>query len=517
MKRLYAGLLILLIFGCFGFSNRFRMVCTGLTAYGVVWDATNDTYQIGTVTGGTFTEEAVTSFPIQEKMKRCLLSDAGVVQYYCESDDTYNRDGVAPSVTGTDDTGTADKLSDSGVFTDSEATYVGYYVHNTTDDTYAIITAKDSDDVLSIGVDIMDNAEAFEICTANLGGTDGQVMVEIPKFYSLQAQSGVYRYFFVADGNFHLILSDASLENAVVHQAFYRGGSATPSDYRYVGAYEGSMYDATTSAMVAPADIVTDMHVVGDKLCSYAAQYPKVNERIVEFRAMAEERGTGWHQFDYALNSALQALYLTEFADFDSQTKIGAGRTKLTNGDWVASEVHDGTNYGYIGLCGLSNGDGNVTGADNSATDLETAESPAYMSYRGIENWYGNVFKWQDGANINNDGASSKLYLCTDYTNYASDTVTNYTLAGNLAEADEYAVDFLDVIGIWTSSVSGGGLATYLCDYYYTEFDTVPSGGWRVARVGGYANYGTSAGAFFVDTRGTSSTDSATVGGRLCF
>ena len=477
------------------------------TAYGIRWKAGagNDTYEKGVIVNqaGTFLAVTYTDYPIQDQMRRCVLSDAGVVQYYLEYDDSYNKAGVAPSVTGTDDTGTADKLSDAGIFTGAASVYVGYYVHNTTDDTYAIITAKDSDDVLSIGSDIMDSAETFEICTANLGGTDGQVMVEIPQFYSLQHQDGNYRYFMIAQGPFRMILSTGETVVAAINTAFYKGGSATPSEYRYIGAYEGSMYDASAGVMVAPADIVTSLYAAGDKLCSYAAQYPKVTETIVEFRAMAEERGTGWHQFDYALNAALQALYLTEYADFDSQTKIGAGRTALTGGTWVADS--------YIGQCGKSNPDGNITGNTGGDTN------DAYMSYRGVENWYGNVYKWADGCNINNDGASSKLYLCTDYINYVSNTASNYILAGNLGEADGYAVDFLDIIGIWASSVSGGSSATYLCDYYYTSFDTTPSGGWRVVRVGGRADGGPGAGAFFVHASSASSTAGTSVSGRLCF
>ncbi len=421
-----------------------------VTAYGVRWDASADTYVKGVIINraGTFLPITYTNLPIQSQMRRCLLNDAGAVQYYlCATNSAQKADCSTASV---------------------------------------------------------------------LTGADGQVMVEIPQFYYLQHQDGDYRYFMIAQGPFRMTLSTGETVVAVIHPAFYKGGSATPSDYLYIGAYEGSMYDDTTSAMVAPADVVTNMYASGDKFCSLSGEYPKTNETIVEFRAMAAARGTGWHQFDHVSQSALAALYLTEFSDFDSQTKIGNGRTALTNGDWVASEIHDGTNYGYIGLCGLSNGDGNVTNADNDATDLEVSESPAYMSYRGIENWYGNIWKFLDGANINNDNVSSKLYLCTDHTDYASSTTSNYTLAGDLAEADGYVLDFLDAPGIWPSAV-GGSSSTYVCDYYYTSFDTDPAGGWRAVLVSGGANAGAAAGAFFVDSLYASIIQFTYGGGRLCF
>ena len=129
-------------------------------AYGVRWNASTDTYEKGVIVNGYFCVSDYADFPIQSQMKRCLLSDAGVRNYYLEPDDSYNRLNVAPSITGTDDTGAASKLSDSGVFTDAESTYLGKYVHNTTDDTYGLITAKDSSDVLSISADISMTAMA---------------------------------------------------------------------------------------------------------------------------------------------------------------------------------------------------------------------------------------------------------------------------------------------------------------------------------------------------------------------
>jgi hypothetical protein len=138
------------------------------------------------------------------------------------------------------------------------------------------------------------------------------------------------------------------------------------------------------------------------------------------------------------------------------------------------------------------------------------------MSYRGIENWWGHIWKFTDGANISNDGVSSKLYLSTNHTVYASDTASNYTYAGDLAAADGYPTDILNALGVWPKSV-GGSSSTYLADYYYTEFDSSPSGGWRVALFGGNAIRGSAAGASDWYSDGSSSLAGSDVGGRLCF
>jgi hypothetical protein len=240
---------------------------------------------------------------------------------------------------------------------------------------------------------------------------------------------------------------------------------------------------------------------------------------------MAEARGTGWHQEDFYLRSAVQLLYLIEYADFDSQAMIGNGRVDLSNGDWVASETFDGTNYGYIGQCGKSNGDGNGTAANSDATDLETAESPAYMTYRGVENWWGNVWQWVDGINIRNfdplGGAAyaSYAYACQDYTDFADDTDAGYTLlTSGLAQGGGYARQICPIEdGFLPASVAGGANNTGLADYYYTYFDDDPDVGWRVAQWGANANNRTAAGAFSANSNHGSSLAYTNIGGRLAY
>ena len=65
---------------------------------------------------------------------------------------------------GTDVTGTASKLTDSvkGQFLAADVTNEKV-VHNVTDDTWAVVTARDSANVLSLSRDIMDANESYEI------------------------------------------------------------------------------------------------------------------------------------------------------------------------------------------------------------------------------------------------------------------------------------------------------------------------------------------------------------------
>jgi len=458
--------------------------------YGVSWDETTNTYvRTGALTGVVVgSSPGDTLLPIQASMRRCVLNDDGIVQYYLDPDNSYNRLGYDPEITGTDDAGAASKVSDAGVFAlaagESDNKFVGKYVHNLTDDTYAWITARDSDNALSISADIFAATNTFEICTAGIAyGGDGQVMVEIPLFYQKYGYSGTTHTWDI---------SLVPLDGFSVHPAFVKNDKVVP--YRYYGAYEGSMYDDSAGVMVAPANIVNAYTMTsGDKLCSLSGQFPKTNETRNEFRIIAAMRGDGWRQLVFDDASAYQLLYLVEYADFDSQAMIGQGRTQLGGGGWTADS--------YIGQCGKSNLDGNGTG------NAEGNTNAAYMSYRGIENIYGNVWKWIDGINVN----GHLPYVSNNDSDFQDNTEEGYTVLDvSLPAANNYQQTlFPQDRGFLPKTV--GAATTQIGDYYYQET------GWRVIRLGAAAFSGADAGAFAMDTDGDSAYDGLNVGGRLAY
>ncbi len=315
---------------------------------------------------------------------------------------------------------------------------------------------------------------------SDLSGADGQIMVEIPKFY--------YDHSFVGSTHDYNI-SRFNLTGFEIHNAFIKDDVEV--DYRYFSAYEGSMWDASAGAMTPSGSITTDMYASGDKLCSISGQFPKTTEMRSEFRTMASQRGAGWRQLDFDLNSAVQLLYIIEYADFDSQTEIGYGRTQLSGGSWTADS--------YIGQCGKSNSDGDGTNsvAGNS--------NNAYMTYRGIENWYGNIWKWNDGININ----ANVPYVTNNASAWADDTSTGYTDLGvTLAATNNYQITLADTDrGFLPASV--GADATYVSDYYYQNPD------WRVVYLGGYAGAAEAGGAFCVSAYTAASDYDVSIGGRL--
>ena len=398
-----------------------------ISYYGISWDENTSTpsavERTGSLKGVAVASKPDDSLmPIQVAMRRCILDDAGNVEYYLDPNDSTKKQDGGDSV---------------------------------------------------------------------LDGTDGQVMVEIPKFYYKYGYSGTVHTWDI---------SLYPLEGFSLHPAFNSNDAVV--DYRYIGAYEGSMWDATTSEMVPAVNIVDNMYASGDKLCSVTASgiFPKTNETRAEFRAMAAERGTGWRQQDYDLSSAIQLLYVVEYASFYSQSVIGMGRTELTGGTWTADS--------YIGECGKSNSDGNFTNSVGGNTN------DAYMTYRGIENFFGNVWKWVDGFNINDNIP----YVCNNDTDFADDTATNYTQLEDtggsgitLVASDGYQKTLEQTKRGFLPASVGGDSSTYITDYYYQD------SGWRVAILGGPAVSGGTAGFFYWYLNISSSFDNTNIGGRVCF
>jgi len=309
-----------------------------------------------------------------------------------------------------------------------------------------------------------------------LTGADGMVMVEIPKFY--------VKYSHV--GNVHnWAISAIPQVGYTVHPAFILDGVEV--DYRYMGAYDACVWTTGTtyqSGLNYDDNVGSGLNwdTATAKLASVSGIYPAVGINRAETRTLAANRGTTWRQTDYELHAAVQLLYLIEYGSFDSQTKIGAGNTAVALGYPAPSNAQTDSPHS---VAGKSNSIGNATGAAAS-----TLRDTAWMSYRGIENLYGNCWSWVDGINVNNNAA----YIITSNirSNLADDTATNYTSVGTLANTSGYQTNLL-ATGTAFLPISVGE------DYYITD-NYYQTAGWAAALVSGRASYGTSAGVFYFNS-----------------
>ena len=315
---------------------------------------------------------------------------------------------------------------------------------------------------------------------SDLSGAAGMVMVEIPKFYVKYSYVGTLHTWSIAE---------VPMPGYTLHPAFILDGLEVNN--RYIGAYDACVWTTGTtyqSGLNWDDNVGAGQNwtVASAKLASVSGIYPAIGINRAEARTMAANIGTGWRQQDFFLTSAIQLLYLIEYGNFNSQTKIGAGNTAVTNAYTPASSATQTDSPHSV--AGKSNSIGNATGAVAS-----TSRDTAWMSYRGIENFYGNCCKWLDGINVNN--LQSYVVNQGQRSYLADDTATNYTaIGGLLPSSDNYQTNVYPLNNAFLPSSVGGSSSTFLCDYYYHN-----GSGWMAPVLGGAANATTGAGAFYLN------------------
>jgi hypothetical protein len=223
-------------------------------------------------------------------------------------------------------------------------------------------------------------------------------------------------------------------------------------------------------------------------------------------RSLAANRGTGWRQLDYTLFSAVQMLYLTEYGTFNSQAVLGEGNV---NGSYLNSSLDQ--NQSPHTIAGASNSIGN--GSTNTTTGAGVNAKPgtSFMSYRGIENFYGNCWNWTDGINVNVT-ANGNVHVTNNRADFADNTSTNMTLlTSSLPTGSGFIRNLLAIDDYFLSSTNSGGSSTsFITDQHFASTSSN-----RVVLVGGSASAAAAAGAFSLFSLSDSGSRSRTLGARL--
>jgi hypothetical protein len=339
-----------------------------------------------------------------------------------------------------------------------------------------------------------DSTKKVDGSDAVLTGADGQVMVEIPKYYVKQTKNGTVNLWEI---------SDTPANGYMVHPAFIKDGVEVA--FRYISAYEASVLDVSANVVIDGLNLDNNLARVDintDKLASVSGKYPMVGLRRSDFRKLASNRGSGWRQQDFWLIQAIQILYLVEFGTFDSQTSLGFGNTTVSTGYPAGSSNQADSPHSISGKSNsLGNASTNATTGANAA-----ARDTAFMSYRGIENFFGNCWKWVDGWNIQDNNA-----YVSNTSPFADDTATGYTYLTKLPSVDGWQATLQSLPAAILPSGVGASSTTGFTDHYWQ------AAGWRVAVFGGVANAGALSGAFCWDLNSVSGALSRAVGARVAY
>ena len=283
----------------------------------------------------------------------------------------------------------------------------------------------------------------------------GGTMVKIPKFWYKITQNGAGMKVQIADGPAdgfsvspaHMDRGDGKGERDAVYVGRYHSGSSTKKSKTGETPYN----NATRSTMR------TQLHNLGSNL---------------------------W-QMDFATRFTLWLLYIVEFADWNSQAKIGYG---CGNGSGVQA-------MGYTDSMPYHTG---TTQSSRTSYGLGT-------QYRYIEGLWDNVYDWLDGCYYNSNG----LNIILNPNNFSDSS--GGTAVGTPSSGYPSAFTVKDVSGtfnMFIPTAANGSDSTYSCDYWYFGASS------PCLFAGGNYSQGLSHGLFCVSCNSVSSS-SADLGCRL--
>ena len=361
-------------------------------------------------------------------------------------------------------------------------------------------------------------------------GTNGDVMVEIPKFYYKRTKTGTVEEIWICA---------SKLPGYELHPLFIDNGKEVSKVFHSV--YNASSFTDETDNKV--------------KLQSITGAQPRARTTRAAFRTYARNKGAIWGIEDISCINALQLLYLVEYANTNSQSALGFGAAGLsytgnhkaleetTNGNTItiASTYKNTYKLGQRIEIGTSLGVNNKTTTPRTITNITTNEEAgqttitfdgdpiniavgnpmwnvaplngscdalngksgwlagennytngyADVNYRGIEGFHAKLFRFIDGVNIKD----RVVYYANSIADYAGGVYDGkYRAVGySNPEANGYVSAFgYDEKAPWVMfpSAAVGGASTFIPDYYLQNTDE------RLLLLGGSEDSGPYSGAF---------------------
>ena len=276
---------------------------------------------------------------------------------------------------------------------------------------------------------------------------DAGEMVKIPKFW----------YKLTQDGNaLSIQIAGTAVDGySVCPACMDRGDGKGERDYILLGRYH-----CATSTYKSTTDVAQQVSITRSAA-----------------RTSIHNLGSTIWQMDFATRFTIWLLYIVEFANWDSQAKIGRGcsasGSKENNGKTDGMSYHTGTT------------------AANRTTH-------GYTQYRNIEGLWDNVYDWLDGCYYNSNG----LNIILNPANFSDSA--NGTLIGKPIGGWTSALTVSTAAGVplFYQSAASGSNSTYIPDYwnFSASYPCLRCGG----NYGQYLHYG----LFYIDYNGTSGTGS---------
>ncbi len=365
-------------------------------------------------------------------------------------------------------------------------------------------------------LDPNDSTKKEDGTTANLTGADGQVVVEIPIHWR----------------RFECVSVVKNIWNAWISLQPFSGAHEVRSVHQrrplYISAYKSSL-DRVNNKLASVCNTSNDFRGGNnqsswDNTIKDLRGKPVTQKDRIQFHQYALNRGAdGWNEGDYIIRKAVSWLITIEYATRHHQAAqndtltpegfkqgaLGVGATDLSSGDWSSFN-----SYFPLFNCGLTNSLGNSTGEVAVVLqDFPTtgnSRTTQVMSYRGIESFFGDIWEWTNGININEVNGDITAYIRvnsevspTGYQGYRP-----VKMAKNNGYISQMAIGELgDIVPVETQGASS---TTYWTDYFWYN------SGFRGLLCSGASNTGALAGSFASRAFFVPAFSNANFGSRLC-
>lgn len=333
---------------------------------------------------------------------------------------------------------------------------------------------------------------------SHLDGTDGDVMIRIPRFYGKSGSNGNKRWVRIST-----VQIDASW---------------TEIPEMFISAYRNTIY--TDGDVIKVASVVStdakyrgggrrpeyDQYLTTDQFKTDLGK-PVSNINRATMRTYAAAAGQELLCYEF-YKWIFYWNYVIEYANFNSQKEFKSELTSdgyhqgglgpgLTTWDWNEWGTYNG--YYAITPCGYTNEFGNFSGV--KAIQLQSPEKTLYANrWRGFENPFGDIWTNLEGIVIKRDAAkaNSNVYTTTDVLKYGDD-YSLFDIAGVEVAQDGFVVtfDLGSKAEIIPSSIDGSQ-STYKCDFHWCNADSIEN---RTLLVGGSNSDDSQSGLGFFNSR----------------
>ncbi len=333
---------------------------------------------------------------------------------------------------------------------------------------------------------------------SHLDGTDGDVMIRIPRFYGKSGSNGNKRWVRIST-----VKVDASwTEIPEMFISAYRITTFVDSDKGKVASVVN-----TTEGYRGGGDRANfDQYLSTDKFKTDLGK-PRSGISRATARTMANNSGQELLCYEF-YKWIFYWNYVIEYANFNSQKEFNSELTSdgyhqgglgpgLSTLDWNEWYTYNGR-YA-ITPCGYTNEFGNFSGV--KAIQLQSPEKTLYANrWRGFENPFGDIWTNLEGIVIKRDAAkaNSNVYTTTDVLKYGDD-YSLFDIAGVEVAQDGFVVtfDLGSKAEIIPSSIDGSQ-STYKCNYHWCDADSIEN---RTLLVGGSNSNDSQSGLGFFNSR----------------